>query len=95
VPVVVAPLAPTAPRSRVPAYVLGGGAVASGVVSGVFLALATGTNAQLTTAQDNTLTRPQAQALVDQANAQYTVSLATGLAAGALAVAAVVWLVTE
>ena len=77
-----------------PAWVMGGGAVAAGVVSGVFLATASVKNEQLQV-NPNPLTREAAGALANQANADYTVSLAVGLAAGALATGAIVWLLTE
>lgn len=88
-----APLPPVK-HSRVPAWVLGGGALAAGVVSGVFLATASVKNEQLQV-NPNPLTREAAGGLANQANAEYTVSLAAGLAAGALATGAVLWLVTE
>lgn len=89
--------APEAPkRSRVPAWVLGGGAVASAVTSGVFLGLAASEQAALYAprAQPD-FTRSEAEGRAAAANTAYTVSLATGIAAGALATAAILWLVTE
>ncbi|MFT3711572.1 MAG: hypothetical protein QM817_28380 [Archangium sp.] len=79
-----------------PAYVMGGGAVASGVVSGIFLGLAASKDASLrNTSNPSPYTRAQAETLAAEANGEYTVSLATGLAAGALATAAILWIVTE
>lgn len=83
-------------RSRVPAWVMGGGAVAGVVTSGVFLGLATGARSELEKTPDpSPLTRAQADGLAARANTDYSVALAAGLAAGALATGAILWLVTE
>lgn len=85
-----------APRSNVPAYVMGGGAVAGGIVAGVFLGLATSNrNTLMKTPDPSPLTRDQANQLAADANRDYSVSLAAGIAAGALATGAVVWLLTK
>ncbi|MGV3620001.1 MAG: hypothetical protein ACO1OB_04240 [Archangium sp.] len=84
------------PRSRVPAYVMGGGAIAGAITSGVFLGLATGARGELEN-QPNpaNISRAQAQALANTANTDYSVALAAGIAAGALATGAIIWLLTE
>lgn len=83
-------------RSRTPAYVLGGGAIAAGIVAGIFLGLATSAESTLRSTSDpSPLTRAAAQQLVDGANRDYTVALGAGVGAGALATAAIIWLATE
>lgn len=87
--------APT-PRSRVPAYVMGGGALAGAITSGVFLGLATGARSELENQPEAAnITRAQANQLAATANTDYTVALAAGIAAGALATGALIWLLTE
>lgn len=86
----------TATRSSVPGWVMGGGAVASAVTSGIFLGMASSTRASLETTSDpSPLTRAQAERMAADANRDYSVSLATGLAAGALATGALVWFLTQ
>lgn len=90
------PPPPPTSRSRVPAYVMGGGAVAGAVTSGIFLGLASSTRAQLESTPDpSPLTRVKADELAATANRDYSVSLAAGIAAGALATGAIIWLLTE
>lgn len=87
---------PVATRSRVPAWVMGGGAVAGAVTSGIFLGLATDSRTRLETTPDpSPLTRSQANQLAADANRDYSVALAAGIAAGALATGAIIWLLTE
>lgn len=87
---------PTTTRSRVPALVVGGVAIGSGVASGVLLGLAAGAQGQVNGLTDPApITRPQAQALVDQANGQYTASLALGITAAAAATVAIILLAAE
>lgn len=86
---------PVTPRSRVPVYVLGGGAVATGVVSGALLAVASAHHGDLQNAPDFKYTKSEATALVQQTNGEYTAALATGIAAGALATAAIIWLLAD
>jgi hypothetical protein len=89
-----APLAPR--RSSVPGWVMGGGAVASAVTSGIFLGMASSTRGSLEATPDpSPLTRAQAVSMAAEANRDYSVSLATGLAAGALAAGALIWFLTE
>lgn len=84
------------PKSKVPGWAFAGGALAAGVTSGIFVGLASGTRAQLeSTPNPSPLTRVEAEQLAAKANGEYSVALATGLAAGALATAAIIWLVTE
>jgi len=94
--VVASPPAPSR-RSVVPGALLFGGA-AVGAGASVWLGLS-GLSAQrqLEASPDgihSALTEPQARALAVEANGRYTASLVAGMAAGALATAAVVWLVT-
>lgn len=89
-----APAPAAARRSKVPAWVLGGAAVASGVTSAVFLGVASDANGRLN-ADPNPMTRAEAELTAAAANRDYTLALATGLAAGALATGAILWLVTE
>lgn len=85
-----------APRSTVPGWLLGGGAVVAGATSGLFLGLATSSRSALESTPDpSPLTRAQATGIAADANRDYSVALATGLAAGALATAAIIWLVSE
>lgn len=85
-----------AARSTAPGWLLGGGAVVAGATSGIFLGLATSSRATLETTPDpSPLTRSQATGIAADANRDYSVALATGLAAGALATAAIIWLVSE
>jgi hypothetical protein len=87
---------PVAARSSVPGWVMGGGAVASAVTSGIFLGMASSTRASLEATSDpSPLTRTQAEHMAAEANLDYSVSLGTGLAAGALAVGAIVWFLTQ
>lgn len=85
-----------APRTKVPAILLGGGALASAATSGVFLGLATDARAQLEglPAQPD-ITRRDATDLAASANRDYSVALATGIAAGALATGALIWLLAD
>jgi len=84
------------PKSKVPGWAFAGGALAAGVTSGIFVGIAGGTRAQLeNTPNPSPLTRTEAEGLAAKANTEYSVALAIGLAAGALATAAIIWLVTE
>lgn len=95
-PIVVTEPFPPPGRSRVPAWVMLGGAGAATVTSGIFLGLATDARVRLESTPDpSPLTRAQAQRLADDANRNYTIALLTGAAAGALATGAVVWLLTD
>lgn len=87
--------APT-PRSRVPAYIMGGSAIAGAITSGVFIGLATGARSELEQQPEAAnITRAQANQLAATANTDYSVALAAGIAAGALATGAIIWLLTE
>ncbi len=86
------------PRTRVPAYLMGGAAAASAITSGIFLGVASGARGELDqglVAEPVPLTRAEAQQLVDTANTGYSVALATGIAAGALVLGTILWLATE
>ncbi len=90
------PPPPPSTRSRVPAYLMGGGAVAGAVTSGVFLGLASASRETLeSTPNPSPLTRAEADGLAAAANRDYSVSLAAGIVAGALATGAIIWLLTE
>ena len=88
---------PPAP-SKIPVLLLGAGALgAAGASIGLGL---TGLNdsARATASSDgmnSQLTLVEATRLTQQANTQFTASLATGIAAGVLATAAVVWLISQ
>jgi hypothetical protein len=83
-------------KSAVPAVALLGGGAAAGVASGVLLGLALDKRATLdNTPNPSPLTRPEANELAARANGEFTGALVTGLAAGALVTAAVIWLVTD
>ncbi|MEW6430769.1 MAG: hypothetical protein AB1730_04610 [Myxococcota bacterium] len=95
-PIIVTEPPPPPGRSRVPAWVLLGGAGAAAVTSGLFLGLATDARGRVESTPDpSPLTRAQAQGLAADANRHYTIALVTGAAAGALATGALVWLLTE
>lgn len=89
---------PTETRSNVPAIVMGGAAGAAAITSGIFLGLATGARGELSAATANdpaTITRAQADQLAKNANTNYSVALGTGIAAGALAVGTVIYLLAK
>jgi len=88
--------APATKSSKVPAVIVGGVAIGSGVASGVLLGLAAGARGQVNGLTDPApVPPPQAQALVDQANGQYTASLALGITAAAAATVAIILLAAE
>lgn len=93
-PVALSAAAASPARSKAPGWILGGTAVAAAVTSGVFLGVGRTAHAQLET-NPQQYTRQQAEQLVTDANSGYSVALGTGLAAGALATAALIWLLTE
>jgi hypothetical protein len=83
-------------RSGAPGWAMGGGAVASAVVSSIFLVRASTTRANLeATPYLSPLTRTEATQMAAEANRDYSVSLATGFVAGALATGALVWFLTR
>lgn len=89
---------PTASRSNTPAFIMGGAAGAAAITSGVFLGLATGARSELeqgTLGETATLTRARADQLAKTANTDYSVALGTGIAAGALAVGTVIYLLAK
>ncbi|MBL8914031.1 MAG: hypothetical protein JNM17_25225 [Archangium sp.] len=95
-PVIDVPPLAVATRSRVPEIATGAGAIATGVAAAVLLGVAGGTNGQLNATPDpSPLTHAQAQELANQANGQYTASLALGLSAAALAAVTVVLFLRE
>jgi hypothetical protein len=89
---------PVEARSNAPAIIMGGAAGAAAITSGVFLGLATGARNELqqgTAGDPATLTRAQADQLAKTANTDYSVALGTGIAAGALAVGTVIYLLAK
>jgi hypothetical protein len=85
------------PPSKIPGVVLGLGALGLAAASAGFGVVGLGVQGRATASPDglnSALTRGEAQQLTSRANTDFTVSLATGIAAGALATAAVLWLVT-
>lgn len=86
------------PRSNAPAIVMGSAAGAAAITSGIFLGLATGARNELqkgTAGDPATMTRAQADQLAKTANTDYSVALGTGIAAGALAVGTVIYLLAK
>lgn len=81
-------------RSKAPAWILGGTALAAGATAGVFLGLARGAHTELEV-NPAQYTRAEAQNSVAEANRNYSIALGAGLAAGALATAAIIALVAE
>ena len=78
---------PGAPRvSRAPELIVGGGAVALGIVAAVLAGIAAGQQQQLAAAEPFSLTRAEATAQRDAANGTYTAAAITGGAGGALAI---------
>jgi len=85
-------------RSNAPAIVMGSAAGAAAITSGIFLGLATGARNDLqkgTAGDPATMTRAQADQLAKTANTDYSVALGTGIAAGALAVGTVIYLLAK
>ena len=72
--------------SRAPEAIVGGGAVALGVVAAVLTGIAAGQQQALADAPGFTLTRAEATVRRDAANGTYTAAALTGGAAGALAI---------
>ncbi len=86
------------PRGNAPAIVMGSAAGAAAITSGIFLGLATGARNELqkgTAGDPATMTRAQADQLAKTANTDYSVALGTGIAAGALAVGTVIYLLAK
>lgn len=96
-PVVTVTSPPPAPtRSRVPGIVVGGVAIGTGVASGVLLGLASSGHSTINSLGDPpSLTRAKAQSLADEANGQYTASLALGLTAAVTATVAIILLAAD
>jgi hypothetical protein len=91
------PLPPEPAKSRVGPLALGIGAVAAGAVSAGFGLAGNGSiqESQRNVDGVSPYTRQQANDLRQQGNTQLSVALGTGIAAGALAAAALVWLVAD